>query len=179
MFVHIFLKKTIIVHYPILWASVSEPAGSVPTTQSQKREVGTIVLWPHARVCWMRVEREWKRVGLIDGWCGSECHGVVINNRQCQPMHPSLMCEEQSRVYQSRCVLACSTNFMVLMCAARCGHCARVPPLWEWTARHTASSTPHTPSHSITQHTPTNQHRHSSWCKQQWEGDWKKKAKMG
>ena len=27
-----------------LWASASEPAGSVPTTQSQKREVGTIAL---------------------------------------------------------------------------------------------------------------------------------------
>ena len=35
-------------------------------------------------------------MGLIDGWCGSECHGVVINTCQCQPMHPSLMCEEQS-----------------------------------------------------------------------------------
>ena len=31
-----------------LWASASEPAGSVPSTQSQKREVGTITLWPHA-----------------------------------------------------------------------------------------------------------------------------------
>ena len=28
---------------------------------------------------------------------------------------------------------------------------------WEWTARHTASSTPHTPSLDTTQHTPTNQ----------------------
>ena len=64
-------------------------------------------------------------VGLIDGWCGSECHGVVINNCQCQPMHPSLMCEEQSCVYQSQCVLASLTNFLVLMCAARCGHCSR------------------------------------------------------
>ena len=35
----------------ILWASASEPAGSVPATQSQKREVGTIALWPHARAC--------------------------------------------------------------------------------------------------------------------------------
>ena len=51
--------------------------------------------------------------------------GWVINDCQCQPMHPSLMYEEQSCVYQSRCVLASSTNFLVLMCAARCGHCAR------------------------------------------------------
>ena len=34
-----------------LWASASEPAGSVPSAQSQKREVGTIALWPHARAC--------------------------------------------------------------------------------------------------------------------------------
>ena len=38
-------------HNQILWASASEPAGSVPTTQSQKREVGTIAPWPHARAC--------------------------------------------------------------------------------------------------------------------------------
>ena len=37
--------------------------------------------------------------------------GGVINTCQCQPIHPSLMCEEQSRAYQSRCVLASSTNF--------------------------------------------------------------------
>ena len=63
-------------------------------------------------------------MGLIDGWRGSECHWVVINSCQCQPMHPSLVCEEQSCVYQSQCVLASSTNFMVLTCAAKCGHCA-------------------------------------------------------
>ena len=32
-------------------------------------------------------------------------------------------CDEQSRVYQSQCVLASLTNFLVLMCATRCGHC--------------------------------------------------------
>ena len=41
------------------------------------------------------------------------------------PIHPSLMCEEQSCVYQSQCVLASSINFLVLTCPARCGHCAR------------------------------------------------------
>ena len=51
--------------------------------------------------------------------------GWVINNCQCRPMHPSLMCEEQSCVYQSRCVLVSSINFMVLTCPARCGHCSR------------------------------------------------------
>ena len=35
----------------ILWASVSVPTDSVPTTQSPKREVGTIALWPQAMVC--------------------------------------------------------------------------------------------------------------------------------
>ena len=34
-----------------LWASARVPTGSVPATQSQKREVGTIALWPHARAC--------------------------------------------------------------------------------------------------------------------------------
>ena len=33
----------------IMWASVSVPTDSVPTTQSPKREVGTIALWPQAR----------------------------------------------------------------------------------------------------------------------------------
>ena len=42
--------------------------------------------------------------------------GWVINTCRCQPMHPSLVCEEQSHVYQSRCVLASLTNFMVLTC---------------------------------------------------------------
>ena len=51
--------------------------------------------------------------------------GWVINTCQYQSMHPSLICEEQSCVSQSRCVLASSISFMVLMCAARCGHCAR------------------------------------------------------
>ena len=35
---------------------------------------------------------------MIAGLYGSECHGVVINTCQCQPMHPSLMYEEQSHV---------------------------------------------------------------------------------
>ena len=48
-------------------------------------------------------ERGWV---LIDGWCGSECHGVVTNTCQCQPIHSSLICEEQSCVYQSQCVLS-------------------------------------------------------------------------
>ena len=39
------------VHNQQLWASASEPTGSVPTTQSPERKVGTIVLWPLARVC--------------------------------------------------------------------------------------------------------------------------------
>ena len=38
-------------HNQNLWVSASEPAGSMPSTQSQKREVGTIALWPQARVC--------------------------------------------------------------------------------------------------------------------------------
>ena len=45
------LKAVCCFSQPILWASASEPAGSVPSTQSQKREVGTIALWPHARAC--------------------------------------------------------------------------------------------------------------------------------
>ena len=34
-----------------LWASASEPAGSVPSTVSKEREVGNIALWPQARAC--------------------------------------------------------------------------------------------------------------------------------
>ena len=39
---------------------MSIPTDSMPTTQSPKREVGTIAQWPQAWV-------------LIGGWCGSEC----------------------------------------------------------------------------------------------------------
>ena len=42
-----------------LWASASEPAGSVPATQSQEREVGTIALWPHARACIFLSSESW------------------------------------------------------------------------------------------------------------------------
>ena len=35
------------------------------------------------------------------------------------------LCEEQLHVYQSQCVPASLTNFIVLTCAARYGHCAR------------------------------------------------------
>ena len=35
----------------IMWASVRVPTDNMPTTQSPKREVGTIVLWPQAKAC--------------------------------------------------------------------------------------------------------------------------------
>ena len=47
---------------------------------------------------------------------------TLVNASPCT--RPSCF-EEQSHVYQSRCALASSINFMVLMCDARCGHCAR------------------------------------------------------
>ena len=37
--------------WDLVRASARIPTGRVPITQSQKREVGTIELWPHARVC--------------------------------------------------------------------------------------------------------------------------------
>ena len=49
--------------------------------------------------------------------------GCFINSCQCQPMHPSLVLERQSRVYHSRCILASSISLMVLACFAKCGHC--------------------------------------------------------
>ena len=49
--------------------------------------------------------KEW---GLVVGLCGSECHGVVINTCQCLPMHPSLICEEQSCV--SKLVCSCKLD---------------------------------------------------------------------
>ena len=50
----------------------------------------------------------------VMGWSST-----LVNVSPCT--RPS--CEEQSCVYQSRCVLASSTNFLVLTCPARCGHC--------------------------------------------------------
>ena len=50
----------------------------------------------------------------VMGWSST-----IANVSPCT--HPSCF-EEQSCVYQSQCVLASSINFLVLMCAARCGH---------------------------------------------------------
>ena len=60
----------------IMWASARVPTDSVPTTQSPKREVGTITLWPQARVCGVRVKERERGWVLIGGWCGCECDGV-------------------------------------------------------------------------------------------------------
>ena len=48
-----------------------------------------------------------------------------INSCQCQPMHPSLVLEGQSRVYHTWCILASSISLSVLACFAKCGHCVR------------------------------------------------------
>ena len=40
-------------------------------------------------------------------------------------MHPSLVCEGQSRVYQSLCVVARSASLLVLGCSAQSGYCAK------------------------------------------------------
>ena len=81
-----------------------------------KREVGNIMLWPHAMACWVRVEREWKRVGLIYGWCGSEYHGVVINTCPCLPMHPSLVWGTVTCVSKPMCSCKLDQFHSVDMC---------------------------------------------------------------
>ena len=45
---------------------------------------------------------------------------------------------------------------------------------WEWTARHTLHH-PHPSLHHLTSHNThqQTQHRHSSWCKQQQEDNWR------
>ena len=53
----------------------------------------------------------------VMGWSSA-----IVNVSPCTR---PLCYEEQSCVYQSHCVLASSTNFLVLTCAARCGHCSR------------------------------------------------------
>ena len=53
----------------------------------------------------------------VMGWSST-----LVNVSTCT--HPSCF-EEQSYMYQSRCVLASLTNFLVLTCPAKCGHCAR------------------------------------------------------
>ena len=45
------LHSGFFIHNQQLWASASEPTGSMPTTQSPERKVGTITLWPQARAC--------------------------------------------------------------------------------------------------------------------------------
>ena len=56
-----------------LWASAGVPTGSVPATQSQKREVGTIALWGLS----LKSEEGRKGGGLMVGWGGCECDGLV------------------------------------------------------------------------------------------------------
>ena len=74
------------------------------------------------------------------------------------------------------------THWCTITCKQGCVLCCL---FWEWTARHTASFTPHTPSLDITQHTPTNptktqlmvQATKDDNCKR--EGDWTKGKKVG
>ena len=73
-----------------LWASVSEQTDSMPTTQSSKRKVRTISIWPLVRACFMRVERG-EREGFwqLDGVEGSVM-GRFFNNCQCLHINPFL-----------------------------------------------------------------------------------------
>ena len=115
-----------LVHNQVLCASVCVPIDSVPTTQSLKRVVGTIVLWPQARACWVRVEkRDEERVGfwLVDG-VEVSVMACFINSCQCQPMCPSLVIGGQSCVYHSQCVVASSISLMMLACFEKWGHWA-------------------------------------------------------
>ena len=70
-------------------------------------------------------KRDEERVGF-DLWIVEvSVMGCFINSCQCQPMHPSLILEGQSCVYQSRCILASSISLSVLACFAKRGHCVR------------------------------------------------------
>ena len=73
---------------------------------------------------WGLKESERGRVWLIDDVEVSVMRwsSTLVNVSPCT--RPSCF-EEQSCVYQSQCVLASSTNFLVLTCPAKCGHCAR------------------------------------------------------
>ena len=95
-----------------LCASVCVSTDGMPIMQSPKREVGTIVIWPQARACWVRVKRERERgwVWLVDS-VEVSVMACFISSCQCQPMHPSLILEGQSRVYHSQCVLASLNQF--------------------------------------------------------------------
>ena len=56
---------------------------TVPTTQSPKREVGTIALQPQAKACWVKVKRERKRVGfdwwMVWKWVSWGVSSTVVN----------------------------------------------------------------------------------------------------
>ena len=103
------------------------------TTQSPERKAGTIVLWSQVSVCWVNVERGMKEWSLMVGWCGYKCHDVVFNNTWYQPHVPvPHVCEEQSPMYQSLCVVAWSASHLVLGCSAHLGHCAKGVGKEEW-----------------------------------------------
>ena len=57
--------------------------------------------------------------GLVVGWGGCECDGLVSNTLSL-PMsshiNPSLNGQPQSSVFQSRCVVATSISVLVLLC---------------------------------------------------------------
>ena len=109
-----------------MWASVKVPTDSVPTTQSQKREVGDYRAMASSQGTLSEGEKRDNEGGfwLVDG-VEVSVMACFINSCQCQPMHPSLVIEGQSRGYHSRCILVSSISLSVLACLAKCGHCVR------------------------------------------------------
>ena len=101
--------------------------GSVAWTQCANGDgLESVVEWAEGRGFEFESE-EGRKGGGFGGWMGwmwvwwlGVKHFVIVCH-----INPSLNGQSQSSVFQSRCVLASSTNFMVLVCPARCGHCAR------------------------------------------------------
>ena len=97
----------------IMWASVRVPTDNMPTTQSPKREVGTIARWPHAKACWVKVGFDW---WMVWKWVSWRVSSTVVNVSPCTCpsfLRDSLVCI----IADMRCVLClCCLMWRIRTC---------------------------------------------------------------
>ena len=83
--------------------------------------MGSVVEWAQGRGLSLRVKRDERVGGLVVGWVGCECDGLVSNTLSLSmsaTSTQSLNGQPQCSVFQSHCVVATSTS----VCAAVLSH---------------------------------------------------------
>ena len=134
------------------------PTDTVPTTQSPKRNVGTIALWPQARACWVKAERERKRVGFDwwmvwkwVSWSVSSTVFSVSSSTRSSSFRDSLVCIIASVFLRARSVWWC---WHVLPNVDTVWGVEKVEWLWWWChCRAAISLMPACAQHCVSCHT--------------------------